>query len=202
MHFHPAAAVRFRGDFNGPIDKLHAGSDGNIIEKVFDVVIPQTNTALAHPQPDAEIGVCAVYGIEPADIDCIQPHRVIRPGGHEGRQRFSLCRIGTARFGRRRPSGSHLLTFNRRYPVTRGFAPGLTDADGQHFNGIAARRVIVETHFRHVNDNPLANGVGQNQLLGNDQPGAGFGQKRIHARVRFQHIAQPLPVLRGKRLKR
>ena len=141
-------------------------------------------------------------GIQLTDINCIQPHRVIRPGGDKRGQTFASFSIFTSGIRRRRPARRLLLTLYRSHPVTWGFSPRLANANRQDINGIAPFRIVVKTHFRHVNHNAFTHGIRQNKLLRHHQRRTGLRQKDVHIGIRFEHIAQPLSVLRRKRFQR
>ena len=196
------AAVRLYGVLHRLIDQLDARPHRYIIKQEFNIVIAQANAPLADAQPNAKVSVGAVDGVQPADVDRIQPHRIIRPGRHQRRQGFALFRILAPGIGGRNPGRSLLLALYRRHPVTRGFASGLANADWQHFHTIAQRRVIIETHFGDVDDDPFAHGVRQDQLLRNNQRRTGVRQIDIDTGVGLQHIAQPLAVLGSKTFQR
>ena len=71
MHFQPTATVRFSRVFYRLIDNLYSRANGHIIEQIFNIIVAQANTALAHPETNAKIGIGTVNGIEPANVDSI-----------------------------------------------------------------------------------------------------------------------------------
>ncbi|BFO08083.1 hypothetical protein GGER_05930 [Serratia rubidaea] len=202
MHFQITAAVRLDRGFHRLIDKLYARADRHVIEQVFDIVGAQAHAAVADAQADAEVGISAVDRVQATDIQRIQPHRVIRAGREHRRQDFPFRRVLFTHFGGRRPGRAVLLALYTGDPVHRRVFAQLTDTDRQHHHGVAALRIVIQTHFRAVDNNALTRRIRQNQLLRDGQRAAGLRQEGIDARVGFQHIAQTHLVLRRKAFQR
>lgn len=73
MNFQPVRAIWFSGVFYWLVDNLHTRPNRNIIKQIFDIVIAQTNTALTYPKSNTKIGIGTVDGIQPANINRVQP---------------------------------------------------------------------------------------------------------------------------------
>ena len=69
MNFNPATTVRLFGKLHRLIDNLHAGANRDVVEQIFNIVIPQANTPLTDAQPDTKISIGAMNSVQPADIN-------------------------------------------------------------------------------------------------------------------------------------
>ena len=202
VHFHVATAIRLDRGLDRLVDELDAGADRHVIEQVLDVVGAQAHAAAAHPQTDAEGGVGAVDGVQVADVERVQAHGVVRAGRPDRGQGLALGGVAATDILGRGPSRVGTLALNLGDPVLRGVDPELADADGQHMHHVLALRVVVETHLRHVDDDPFAGSVGQDQLMGNDQRAARLGQVGVDARVGFHDVGQTQLEVGGDLLQR
>ena len=119
MNLDVTAAVRLGGGFYRLIDKLHAGADRHVLKQEFDVIVAQTYAAMAHAQADAEVSVGTVDGVQTADIQRVQAHRVIRTGRYDGWQRVAGGGVFSMHFGGRCPGRAGLLAFDFGGPVDR-----------------------------------------------------------------------------------
>ncbi|SBL71938.1 Uncharacterised protein [Klebsiella oxytoca] len=119
MNFNEAAAVWLSRRFYRLIDKLNAGADRHVFEQEFDVVVTQTHAAVADAQADTKVGVGAVNGVQAADIQGVQAHRVIRTGRNNRWQRFASRAVFRMHFGGRGPGRTGFFTLNFGDPVDR-----------------------------------------------------------------------------------
>src|SRR5699024_1454025 len=165
MNFQPVRAIWFSGVFYWLVDNLHTRPNRNIIKQIFDIVIAQTNTALTYPEPNTKIGIGTMDGIQPANINRVQPHGIIGARRNKCGQTLPSFRIFAPSVRRWRPGWSFLFTFNGSHPVTRGFSPSLADTNRKDFHSITVWWVVIKTHLSDVNNNPFTNSGGQNQLL-------------------------------------
>ena len=188
MHLDITAAIRFGGRFYRLIDKLYAGADRHVLKQEFDVIVAQTYAAVAYAQADTEVSVGAVDGVQTTDIQRVQAHRVIRTSRYDGRQRVAGGSVFRMHLGGRRPGRAGLLTFDFSSPVDRRIFTQLADADRQNDDGVGAFRVVVQTHFRAVDNDPFMHRIRQDQLLRNVQYATAFRQIGVHPRVGFQHV--------------
>ena len=184
------------------VDELDAGTDRHVVEQVLDVIGAQTHATAAHPQTYAEGGVGAVDGIEVADIEGVQAHGVVRTGRPDRRQCLALGGVAATDVLGRGPGRVGALALHLGDPVLRGVDPQLADADGQHLHHVLAFRVVVETHLGHVDDDPLARCIRQDQLMRNGQLAARRRQIGVDARVRFHDVGQAQLEVGGDLLQR
>ncbi len=161
VHLHVAAAIRLYRGLDRLVDELDAGTDRHVVKQVLDVVRAQTHAAAAHPQTNAEGGVGAVDGVEVADIEGMQTHGVVRAGRPDRRQGLALGGITATDVLGRGPGRVGTLALNLGDPVLRGVHPQLANADGQHLHHVLALGVVVETHLRHIDDDPFAGRIRQ-----------------------------------------
>ena len=70
-------------------------------------------------------------------------------------------------FGGWGPGRARFFALNLGDPVDRGIFTQLADTDRQHDNGVGAFRIVIQAHFRAINNDTFMHGVRQDQLLWN-----------------------------------
>ncbi|KDX28404.1 hypothetical protein AC96_2218 [Escherichia coli 2-156-04_S4_C2] len=137
-------------------------------------------------------------GIQPANINRVQPHGIIGTRRNKCGQTLPSFRIFAPSVRRWRPGWSFLFTFNGSHPVTRGFSPSLADTNRKDFHSITVWWVVIKTHLSDVNNNPFTNSGGQNQLLRNGELRARLRQKTSAPGFASSMLLNPCPYCAAK----